>query len=93
MRYFNGETRGLDNPFAEYESLVDTGQDVVQDLVDFFWDFPLAFQMLLHRSHPEFMIDLFAGRLYGEMNGNEAVTIMRRMLARRGQQPMEAGAA
>lgn len=91
LRYFDGETRGLENPFAEYESLVDAGQDVVQDLVDHFWDFPLAFQMLVHRSHSDYMTDLFAGRLYGSMDRNEGVTVMRRMLANRGATPMGAG--
>jgi len=84
VRYFNGETRNLDNPFAEYEALVDGGQDVIQDLVDCFWDFPLAFQMLVHRSHQEDMVDLFAGRVYGEtVKNSEGVAAMRRLLATR----------
>jgi ABC-type nitrate/sulfonate/bicarbonate transport system ATPase subunit len=84
VSYFSGETRALDNPFAEYEAFVESGQDVIQDLVDCFWDFPLAFQMLVHRSHQEEMIDLFAGRVYGEsMAASEGVAALRRLLATR----------
>jgi 1H-pyrrole-2-carbonyl-[peptidyl-carrier protein] brominase len=91
VRYFNGETHDLENPFADYEALVDAGQDAIQDLVDCFWDFPLAFQMLVHRSHQEDMVDLFAGRLYGEMlKGNEGVAAMRRLLATRKPKIVEA---
>jgi FADH2-dependent halogenase len=93
VRYFSGEAHGLDNPFAEYESLVDAGQDVIQDLVDCFWDFPLAFQGLVHRSHSDDMTDLFAGRLYGDMvEGNQGLQIMRRMLATRQPRQVEAAA-
>ena len=91
VRYFNGETRDLDNPFAEYEALVDSGQYVIQNLVDCFWYFPLAFQMLVHRSHQEQMIDLFAGRIYGEMlHGNDGVPAMRKLLATRKPEAIEA---
>jgi ABC-type nitrate/sulfonate/bicarbonate transport system ATPase subunit/flavin-dependent dehydrogenase len=81
VRYFNGEAGDRDNPFAEYEALVDRGQDVIQDLVNCFWDFPLAFQMLVHRSHQEDMSDLFAGRVYGDtVKKSDGVMAMRKLL-------------
>jgi ABC-type nitrate/sulfonate/bicarbonate transport system ATPase subunit/flavin-dependent dehydrogenase len=84
IRYINGETRDLPNPFAEYESLVDNGQDVIQDLVDCFWEYPLAFQMLVHHSHQEDMIDLFAGRVYrDDVKDNGGLASMRQLLSTR----------
>lgn len=82
VRYFSGRTRNLGDPFAEYGALVESGQEVIQDLVDCFWDFPLAFQMLVHHSHQDYMVDLFAGRIYGDMaKDNEGLYAMRRLLA------------
>lgn len=52
------------NPFAEYQALVEQGQDVIQDLLDCFWTQPLAFLIFAHYQYREGMIDLFAGRIY-----------------------------
>lgn len=52
------------NPFAEYQALVEQGQDVIQDLLDCFWTQPLVFLIFAHYQYREGMIDLFAGRIY-----------------------------
>lgn len=52
------------NPFAEYQALVEQGQDVIQDLLDCFWTQPLVFLIFAHYQYREGMIDPFAGRIY-----------------------------
>jgi flavin-dependent dehydrogenase len=54
------------NPFADYQRWADHGQDIIQMLVDCFWDYPLPFAYLVHHKFKDEMIDLFAGRVYGE---------------------------
>jgi flavin-dependent dehydrogenase len=63
-RYFAGAGRDEPNPFAAHQSLCESGMDVIQDLMDAFWDQPLAFAVLAHRQHVEEIIDIFAGRIY-----------------------------
>jgi 1H-pyrrole-2-carbonyl-[peptidyl-carrier protein] brominase len=82
--YLAGEGRDADNPFAAYQSYVDQGQNILQDLVDCFWDYPLAFLIFVHHSHKEDMTDLFAGRCYGDYaNRLQGVRSMRRLLTKR----------
>lgn len=52
------------SPFAEYQMRAESGQDVIQALIDAFWNHPLGFGYLAHVQHVEDMIDLFAGRIY-----------------------------
>lgn len=52
------------NPFAGYQALVEQGQNVVQDLLDCFWTYPLIFLIFAHYQYREGLIDLFAGRIY-----------------------------
>jgi 1H-pyrrole-2-carbonyl-[peptidyl-carrier protein] brominase len=85
QRYLAGEGRDAANPFASYETLVDRAQDIVQDLVDCFWEYPLAFLILVHHSHHEDMIDLFSGRIYDDdVQEQDALVRMRRLLTKRG---------
>lgn len=70
------------NPFAAYEATCDFGQQVIQDVIDFFWEYPLAFQMMAHKSHTDQITDCFAGRVYPAHQPSEAVLTMRRMLNR-----------
>lgn len=69
--------------FAAYQATVEAGQDVIQDLLDCFWEHPVPFLMFAHFAHAEEMIDLFAGRIYGpqvaEMKGVQSI---RRLLAK-----------
>lgn len=64
--YLSGKTSSEANPFAAYEHCASRGQDIIQTMVDCFWEFPLPFQRFVHWTHNEEMVDLFAGRLYGE---------------------------
>ena len=63
-KYFAGAGRDEPNPFAAHQCLCEGGMDVIQDLMDAFWDQPLAFAVLAHRQHIEGIIDIFAGRIY-----------------------------
>ncbi|MFN2541776.1 MAG: NAD(P)/FAD-dependent oxidoreductase [Chthoniobacterales bacterium] len=69
---------------ADYESLSERGQDIIQDLVDVFWDYPLRFVVLTHHPrHREEMIDMFAGRIFtGEVFKSRALHELRRCLSR-----------
>ncbi|MFM9010369.1 MAG: NAD(P)/FAD-dependent oxidoreductase [Planctomycetota bacterium] len=77
----NSTERSAD-PFAGYEATCDFGQQVFQDVIDFFWEYPLAFQMMAHKSHKGEITDCFAGRVYPAHQPSEAVLTMRRMLQR-----------
>lgn len=59
-----------------------TGQQVIQDLIDFFWDYPLAFQMMAHKTHAEDIADCFAGRVYSE-TASAAIKAMREVLRKK----------
>jgi 1H-pyrrole-2-carbonyl-[peptidyl-carrier protein] brominase len=58
------ERRGRDDdrPFAAYELERDRGIDVVEDMMDAFWEYPFYFAKIVHDYRDE-MIDIFAGRL------------------------------
>jgi FADH2-dependent halogenase len=69
--------------FSAFEEKADRGQRVVQNLIDCFWDYPLAFQRMAHQTHTDDIIDCFAGRLYAaEDSLSEGVQIMRRLAER-----------
>ncbi len=78
--FLRGERAGTRNPFEEYQNKTKRAQDIIQDLVDVFWDHPLPFAMLVHHPrHREGMIDLFAGRIFSEdVHKSEALHAMRK---------------
>jgi 1H-pyrrole-2-carbonyl-[peptidyl-carrier protein] brominase len=79
-------TRTNGNPFAEYEALCDQGNDITQDFVDCLWEYPLAFQRMVVHKYREAIIDIFAGRIYGEIGAsNPAAIAMHKLLAPKGE--------
>ena len=62
--YFNGLGRDDENPFLGYEQRSNSGMDVVQELINAFWNQPLAFAVMVHSRYTEDCIDMFAGRVY-----------------------------
>jgi flavin-dependent dehydrogenase len=64
--YLAGEHRDQANPFLEYQQFSEQGQDVIQSLIDAFWNHPIAFALFVHRRYVEDMIDIFAGRIYNK---------------------------
>jgi hypothetical protein len=82
QQYIGGESRNRDNPFAAYQALAEQGQDVIQDLIDCFWEFPLAFLFLVEYQYRSDIIDIFAGRIYGEQVAeSRGLQAIRRLLA------------
>lgn len=77
--YLDGQGRDLGNPFAEYQRICEQGMDVVQDLIDSFWNNPLGWGYMLHYTeHGADMLDIFGGMIYEE-EPSPALLIMRRM--------------
>ncbi len=79
--YMNGANRDADNPFAEYQRLIDSGGDVFEDIIDMFWEQPLLFARYIHQRYPAEMIDILAGRVF-ERQPNEALIGARNILQR-----------
>lgn len=79
--YLNGKGRDSEHPFAEHQMHFEKGIDILEDMMDTFWEYPLAFAQMLHRAHHDEMLDVFAGRLYDRQPSN-AVQAMRRLLKR-----------
>jgi flavin-dependent dehydrogenase len=78
--FLRGERSSTVNPFENYQHRTERAQDIIQDLVDVFWDHPLPFAMLVHHHrHREGMIDLFAGRIFSDdVHKSEALQAMRK---------------
>jgi flavin-dependent dehydrogenase len=58
------------NPFRGYMIHVERGLDVLEDVLDTFWENPLAFAFLVHHKFREPLIDVFAGRIFEGMPNN-----------------------
>jgi flavin-dependent dehydrogenase len=88
--YLAGAGRDQADPFAAHRRLCDRGLDRFQDLIDGFWSQPLAFAVLVHHRHPDFSVDLFAGRVYDD-HDNPAIQGMREIKQRCGNWWNEGG--
>ena len=62
--YLGGEHRNEARPFAEHEKFCERGADVLEDMIDCFWEFPFGFAKYVHFDYKEQMTDVFAGRIY-----------------------------
>jgi hypothetical protein len=84
--YLEGAGRDQANPFASYQLFVEKGTDVLEDVIDTFWEHPFAFSVCVHDRYRDQMIDLFAGRVYAHENQpSVAVNDFRRLLGRAGE--------
>src|SRR5262249_51818934 len=63
-RYLEGHDREAENPFLEHMKKCERGMNILQDLVDGFWEKPFGFAVLVQGRHKENLIDLFAGRVH-----------------------------
>jgi len=79
--YLSGVGRDAENPFADYQLHTEKGIDILEDLIDTFWENPLAFSVFTHRRYKEQVLDIFAGRLY-EHQPSEAILACRKLLKR-----------
>jgi flavin-dependent dehydrogenase len=79
--YLEGTGRDLVNPFAEHQLKCEQGIDILEDMIDLFWEQPFAFALLVHRKYTEYMVDTFAGRIY-DGYASPAIAVFRNMLKR-----------
>ena len=78
--YLNGKGRDDNQPFAAYEIERERGIDVVEDMMDAFWEYPFPFAKIVH-DHRDEMTDIFAGRLW-ERQPSTALKKLRALLKR-----------
>nr|MBA3606494.1 tryptophan 7-halogenase [Acidimicrobiia bacterium] len=86
--YLDGKGRRLPddpNPFGEHIINVEKGIDMFEDMIDTFWENPIAFAVFAHDRYREQMIDILAGRVFEGMphGGRErALAACRKLLQR-----------
>lgn len=69
--------------FHEHMARCEYGIDNLEDLIDGFWENPLAFAVMLHRRYRDQIIDVFAGRIYPEDGPpSDAMIGLRKLLQR-----------
>lgn len=66
-RWLNGEGRDADNPFHAYMLHTERAIDMLEDVIDTFWENPLAFAVMVHDKFRHAVLDMFAGRIYDGM--------------------------
>lgn len=64
MGWLDGKGRDSDNPFQEYMLHTERAIDMLEDMIDTFWENPLAFAYMAHRKFRQQVLDMFAGRIY-----------------------------
>lgn len=84
--YLNGYRRDDVDPFVEHRILCDKGIDVVEDMLDCFWERPLAFAYFVHERYTPSIVDMFAGRVY-DMEECAALKSMRGLIKRERSYP------
>jgi flavin-dependent dehydrogenase len=63
-QYLEGKLEGKTNPFEEHQMLCEKGIDNLEDMIDVFWEHPVAFAMFVYARYVEEISDAFAGRIY-----------------------------
>jgi flavin-dependent dehydrogenase len=82
VRYLEGEGRDSGELFREYIERCERRLDVFEDVIDGFWENPLAFAVVVHSRHRDSIIDTFAGRVHGTDDVPPALAAFRRVLRR-----------
>lgn len=67
-KYLQGMFCNRANPFIDYQKYCEKGADTFQEIIDGFWENPLAFAFLAHKRYTEDFIDMFAGRVYNDVS-------------------------
>jgi flavin-dependent dehydrogenase len=92
--YLNGANRDERNPFASHQLFCEKGIDVLEDVLDSFWEHPLAFAWSVHARYTEYMTDMLAGRIYEtERQPSPALDSFRQLLGRTGEREMSYASA
>lgn len=81
--YFEGENANDDKPFAEYEEYCESAMDIIQLMLDAFWNYPLAFSLYMKsKKYRDSFIDMFAGRVYNvKGTGSEGLAALKKLIA------------
>jgi flavin-dependent dehydrogenase len=69
-----------DSQHRHYMKVTSEAQDVVEDMLSYFWVHPWGFANIAHQRHAEEFIDIFAGRVY-EIEPGAGLKKMRAALA------------
>ena len=94
VKHLGEEGGNNGNPFADYMAVTKEGQDAIRDVIDTFWEYPLVFTRMASGHAQDDITDLFAGRVYGDIvRNNGARNAMRRLLAKRREEPVPASMA
>lgn len=64
----------------QYMQVTSAAQQVIEDMLAYFWDHPWGFANMAHVRHKDEFLELFAGRIY-EIQAGEGLTKMRASLA------------
>ena len=67
MGWLDGKGRDSDNPFQSYMLHTERAIDMLEDMIDTFWENPLAFAVFAHDKFRQQVLDMFAGRIYDGM--------------------------
>jgi len=84
-RWLAGEGRDSDDPFRAYMHHTEKAIDMLEDMIDTFWENPLAFAVMVHAKFRSEVLDMFAGRVYDGMpvaDRDQALAVFRRLLKR-----------
>jgi FADH2-dependent halogenase len=81
--YLDGSGRNRANPFADHQLYCEKGIDVLEDLIDCFWEKPLAFALLVYKRYTDYITDMFATRIY-DHQPSPALDEFRKLLNRQG---------
>jgi flavin-dependent dehydrogenase len=81
--HLDGTNRDATNPFADFELFCEKGIDILEDMIDLFWEQPFAFATFVHHRYTPLMTDMLAGRIYPmEHQPSQAALGFRKMLKR-----------
>lgn len=79
--YLNDGVGEPEQPFLSHEFMCEMGIDILEDVIDSFWEYPLAFARMVHEKHVGDMVDIFSGRVF-ERQPSAAVVAIRELLER-----------
>jgi flavin-dependent dehydrogenase len=85
VAYLEAGARDGAQLFHDHMVRAEKGIDVLEDMIDMFWENPLAFGYMVHKRYREPMIDVFSGRIYEGMPNkgrDEAMVAFRKVLKR-----------
>jgi 1H-pyrrole-2-carbonyl-[peptidyl-carrier protein] brominase len=88
--YLEGAARDAPNPFAAFERQCNRGMDTIQELIDAFWNQPLAFAVFVHSRYTDDCIDMFAGRVYMD-EPSPGLIAFRKLNGKPATEPVTAG--